>query len=317
MLVGVWLLIGCAVEIGCGDNFRAPDEIEVDAAVGTTALVMDAPADVVLDSTINVSLDAYVDDEPDRVPLVFVFAGESNSGGIALNIDATESELRARSSVKILDPANGFVFEDLDIGYNNLIDHAGISDRRLYVPGPPHIIAVHGMELGLANAVEAGAFRGHDSVYLIKTGQGGSTIANWDVGGAYWTKFLQRINAAKSQLPAEVRWIVWYSQGINDAHGTFYSMDWKDRTRAHLAKIKAELPGCRIILTEFQAMVINGGYSRVNTAIEQLVAEDPDLASVLTTGASTLDPNHWSYAGFRGIVVPALVSATVSKLASR
>lgn len=254
--------------------------------------------------------DAAVDAPPPG-PLVFVFAGESNSGGIALNSQATEAELAPRPSVQIMDLySGGFGFEPLDIGYNNLVDHEGISTSPAYVPSPPHGILVHGMELGLANAVEAGAFPGVSSVYLIKTGHGGSRIAQWDVGGPYWTKFLQRTDAAKAVLPANARWIVWYSQGINDAVAGVPIDTWKTATVAHLAKLRAQLPGCQIIFTEFQSMPANGGYPAVNAAIRELVAADPSLASVSTVGAATDGANHWSYAGYRDTVVPAMVAAT-------
>ena len=208
-------------------------------------------------------------------------------------------------------PFVGLGATDLDIGFNNLVDHAGISDNRTYVPNPPNDILVHGMELGLANAVEAGAFPGRPQVYLIKTGHGGSRIDQWNVGGSYWTKFLQRTDAAKAVLPANARWIVWYSQGINDAVAGVPIATWKTATIAHLAKLKAQLPGCQIIFTEFQSMPANGGYPAVNAAIREIVAADPTaLASVDTTGAAAQDGNHWSYAGYRNTVVPAMVAAT-------
>ena len=222
------------------------------------------------------------------------------------------AELAARPSVQIMDLYSGaFDFEPLDIGFNNLVDHQGISTNPAYVPTPPHGSLVHGMELGLARAVEAGTFPGAASVYLIKTGQGGSRIAQWDVGGVYWTKFLQRVDAAKAVLPADARWIVWYSQGINDAVAGVPIATWKTATIAHLDKLKAQLPGCQIIFTEFQSMPANGGYPALNTAIRELVAADPAaLASVSTVGAPAQDGNHWSYAGYRDVVVPALVAAT-------
>jgi Carbohydrate esterase, sialic acid-specific acetylesterase len=243
-------------------------------------------------------------------PLAFVFAGESNSGGVAPNRDATAAELAPRPAVQIMNLYSGtFAFEPLDIGFNNIIDHAGISTSPTYVPNPPHGILVHGMELGLANAVEAGRF-GQSRVYLIKTGQGGSKIAEWDAAGAYWSKFLQRTNAARAVLPANTRWVVWYSQGINDAIAGTPIAAWKAATVAHLAKIKSQLPGCQIILTEFQSMPANGGYPAVNAAIREIVAADTELASISTVGADTVDANHWSYAGYRNMVVPALITKT-------
>jgi hypothetical protein len=166
------------------------------------------------------------------------------------------------------------------------------------------------MELGLANAVEAGAFGRRCSVYLVKTGQGGSRIEDWNAAGPYWAKFLERTDAAKGLVPANTRWIVWYSQGLNDAVYGVPRPNWKAATVEHIAKIRAQLPGCQIILTEFQSMPADDGYPQLNAAIRELVADDPTLSSVPTDGAGTDGAIHWSYAGFRDVVVPAMVTAT-------
>ena len=276
------------------------------ALAGCTVGPQDASKDAA--PVIDAAPDAI--DAPPPGPLVFVLAGESNSGGIALNSEATEAELAPRPSVQIMDLYSGaFGFEPLDIGYNNLVDHEGLSNNTTYVPSL-HDIRIHGMELGLANAVEAGAFPGVTSVYLIKTGHGGSRIDQWGVGGTYWTKFLQRTDAAKLALPADARWVVWYSQGINDAIAGVPIAAWKAGTVAHIAKVRAQLPGCQFIFTEFQSMPANAGYPAVNAAIRELIAADPTLTSVDTTGAATDGANHWSYAGYRNVVVPAMVAAT-------
>lgn len=282
------------------------------ALAAAAAVLAGCKEDPVVTDAAPPPFDGGPDSPPPPPPLVFVFAGESNSGGLARDADATADELAARPAVQIMDLYSGaFGFEPLDIGFNNLVDHEGISTNPAFVPTPPHGSLVHGMELGLANAVEDGAFPGRPMVYLIKTGHGGSRIAQWDTGGVYWTKFLQRIAAARAVLPADARWIVWYSQGINDAVAGVPIATWKTATTAHLAKLEAELPGCQIIFTEFQSMPANGGYPALNAAIRELVAADPaTLASVDTTGAAAQDGNHWSYAGYRAVVVPALVAAT-------
>jgi hypothetical protein len=102
---------------------------------------------------------------PPRGPLALVFAGESNSGGIALNSEATPAELAPRPAVQIMNLYSGtFGFEPLRIGFNNVVDHEGLSTNPIYVPMPPNGILVHGMELGLTNAVEAGLFPGEVKV---------------------------------------------------------------------------------------------------------------------------------------------------------
>ena len=301
-----WLgLFALAVCTGCGNGANAPaDAGRIDAAIGDAATRAEPVDAGRSDAATEAGADAAA-----QGPLVFVLAGESNSGGIARDSDATATELAPRPSVQILDLHSGtFAFEPLDIGFNNIVDHAGISTEPVYVPNPPTGSVVHGMELGLANAVETGAFPA--PVYLIKTGQGGSRIGQWAAGTPYWQKFVERTSAAKAKLPGSPRWVVWYSQGINDALAGMPASEWKTDTTRHLARIKAQLPGCQIILTEFQSMQSSGGYPAYNTAIRELVAADPTLASVATDGAATLDPNHWSYAGFRDVVVPALVAKT-------
>ncbi len=250
----------------------------------------------------------------DAPPLAFVFAGESNSGGAAWNTDALPGETGVRSNVQIMNLYSGaFAFEDLNIGFNNLVDHAGMSDVPAWVPIPPNVILVHGWELGLANAVDAGELPGPSRVHLIKTGQGASRIADWGVGGTYWNKFLQRTDQGKARLPASTQWIVWYSQGANDVFDGTPVATWKAATIAHLDKIKAQLPGCIIVMTQFQS---NAYYSPAyQAAIEEIVAADPlVVTSVDTSGATTEPDGHWDYAGFRNVIVPNLLLETLRLL---
>lgn len=233
--------------------------------------------------------------------LVFVFTGESNSGGMGLNSSASGAELAARSNLKILNNTS-LAFESLNIGaHNNLIDHSGL-DSTLY----------HGWELGLANQIDAGAFPGRRPVYLIKTGQGGSTIAQWAVGQTYWTKFLERINAAKAVLKPQRRWVVWFSLGLNDIVAGTNVTTWKADVLAHLAKIRVELPGCQFVMTEFQGMTNDS--SAYDTAIQEIAAGAADVASISASGSATDGGNHWSYAGFKDTIVPRMITATLAQL---
>ena len=228
----------------------------------------------------------------------FVLAGESNSGGIGSNSQATPEELAPRPAVQILDlnqDANFLTFENLQIGggigvENNLVDHAGLES---------YYGTSHGLELQLADSASSGAFPDHPVVYLTKTGEGGSTIGQWNVGGTYWNKFLQRTDAAKTQLPENTQWIVWYSQGINDAIAGTPGATWEAATIAHLNKIKAQLPGAIIIMTEFESMPAGNGYPAYNALIKDVAATQPNVFSVDSTGAATDGANHWSYAGLK------------------
>jgi hypothetical protein len=54
-------------------------------------------------------------------PLVFVITGESNSGGVGLNSEATPRELQPRRSVLIADlEADGMPLVPMQLGKNNL-----------------------------------------------------------------------------------------------------------------------------------------------------------------------------------------------------
>lgn len=224
-------------------------------------------------------------------PLVFVFTGESNSGGIGLNSEATPAEREPRPCVRIMNLTNGrFTFEPLRLGVNNLRAHAGLEE---------FYDACHGFENELANAVQANAFPGYRQVYLIKTGQGGSTIAQWagDAPGGYWSKFQTRIETGKRQLPAKARWVVWFSLGINDTLARTPLPEWKANTLAHLKRIKTLLPEAVIVMTQFQAM----GYAEIDAAIEAIAAEETNVLIVDSSGAALRDNNHWSYAGLKTV----------------
>jgi hypothetical protein len=52
------------------------------------------------------------------------------------------------------------------------------------------------------------------------------------------------------------------------------------------------------------------GFPTYNTAIRELVVADPTLSSIASDGAGNDGAYHWSYAGYRNVVVPALVAKT-------
>lgn len=220
---------------------------------------------------------------PNATNLIFVFTGESNSGGMAPNTNAIPSELAPIPQVRILNNQT-FKFEDLNIGTNNNIDHWNLT-----------CCDTHGFELQLANSVKANAFTKNPQVYLVKTGQGLSTLSAWNVGGTFWTKFLQRINATKTLIPTPRQWVVWYSLGINDYVSGTPPGTFKTLTIAHLNKIKSELPGAIIIMTQFQSM----GDIYTET-LAKIASTEPNVYVVGSTGA-TLDSSayHWTYNGYK------------------
>ena len=238
-------------------------------------------------ATANATVDA-IDD------LVVVITGESNSGGIGSNAAATSHEVEPRSAVQILELTSGnFLFENLDIGTNNLRDHAGLEG---------YYNTSHGLELGLANNTEANAFPDNSQIHLIKTGHGGSQVSQWNYAGTYFTKFLQRTAAAKTQLSANPKWVVWMSIGINDGIAGTNISTFKTNLTTYINNIKADLPGAIIIMTQFQSMPANSGYPTINTALADVASEEANVYVVDTTTATGTDgANHWTYAGLKTV----------------
>lgn len=238
---------------------------------------------------------------PAGVPLLIVFAGESNAAGYALNTSATAPELATRTEIKIINNTS-LLFEDLHIGVNNNLDTATIDSTR------------HGIELELANAVAAGRFN-QSFLHIVKTGQGGSNIQDWDVGApsGFWTKLLARVNAATTLLAASGKTavpIVFYSQGLNDKAGnnlyggagaTTDPDVWKTRTQAYFVRLRALLGANTIIvLTKFQVQ----SHATWNTKIDEIVAADSLCRSIAVLDDAFLalsDSAHWDYYGYKNL----------------
>jgi hypothetical protein len=243
-------------------------------------------------------------DAAEPKPLVIVITGESNSGGTAKNADASPQELAPRPAVQILHPdPDKLRFEELRLGVNNLRDHFGLQQQ---------YEIFHGLENGLAGAVEAGKFPMRDRLWLIKTGHGGSRIAQWapDNPSRYWEKFLQRTDAAKRQLPSDPQWVIWMSLGINDAIAGTPADAWRDDVTAHIERMRKQLPGAIVVITQFQSM---NRYPQIDQAIADIAAKVPGVYAVDTSNATLADANHWDYAGYK-VVAERMVEKTVAAI---
>ncbi len=238
----------------------------------------------------------------------FVITGESNSGGSGANSSATAGELAPNPAVKILELTSGkFLFEDLDIGTNNLRDHAGLSD---------YYDTSHGLELQLGNCVAANYLPDNRQVYLIKTGQGGSHVSQWLGASDYWAKFQQRTAAAKTQIPLDRSWVVWMSIGINDGIAGTNIATWKADMISYIENIKADLPNAIILMTQFQSMPANSGYPEINATLAEIAAVEPNVFVINTTAATatgTDGANHWNYEGLK-TVSSSMLALTRSSL---
>lgn len=221
---------------------------------------------------------------------LFVITGESNSGGYALNSEAISSELIERSAIKILDNVGLSEFQNLDIGTNNLVGHSGLSNG-----------STHGFELELCNRAEQRSWYNRPT-YLVKAGQGGSTISQWALNGSYMNTFVSRVQAAQSLLLGHrYKTYVLFSLGINDAISGTNVTTWKSAVLAHFADIRTYLgTNTPIIMTEFQGMGASPtAYDSYTTAIQEISASDHNAYSVNVTGAALRDANHWNYSGMK------------------
>lgn len=218
---------------------------------------------------------------------VILSSGESNSGGRGSNADLSSAEKLPRPAVQILNNYT-FEFEDLHIGVNNTLDHQDIPDGS----------GLHGWEAGLADSVESGLWQS-DQVYLIKAGQGSSTIANWNVAGVYYGKLVARVEAAKVHFEAEGLtpvWYVWWSQGINDSLVGTTAAVWKAKTIDLWGRFRSLLGFAPIAVTE-----IFSEYGPYNTAISELAQREIGVSVIESSDLvkASGDAYHWNSASLK------------------
>lgn len=220
--------------------------------------------------------------------ILFIFSGESNSGGYAVNADCNTRELESRPCIQILNNST-LTLQNLQIGVNNLIDHAGLPDN-----------ATHGWENGLANMIDSGEFY-QSRVHLLKTGQGGSVIAGWGLGDPYMNTLISRYNSIDSLLSGMSRRnVIFYSQGINDALSGTDPDIWKTNTITHFSNLRnivgANTP---ILITKLMTPGTTGNYGLFNIRIQEICDSDPYSFMIDTDGAGLRDTNHWNYSGMK------------------
>lgn len=243
-------------------------------------------------------------------PVMIIIWGESNATGYADNGFASSPELDARA-LPILNNET-YTFQALNVGTNNILNAAGS------VTNCPSC-TTHGMEIGLANAYDDNDFSGHP-VYLIKGGQGGSQISQWETTDAYYDSLENRITRgynlileATGQVPVIV---LWGSQGINDILAPVSASTWKTAFKQFITDIRATITSITgqttipFLFTRFDSMPTNLDYETVMGEIEDEVS---DCYAVSTSGAALKDDNHWQYAGFI-LFVPSFITITITYL---
>jgi hypothetical protein len=107
------------------------------------------------------------------VKIMAKIAGQSNSTGVAPNSDLSNSLRDTARNIKICDQYSG-AWESLKIGYNN---NGGVNNSG----GSPTDSIYHGPEAGIIT--EFANLFPDDTLYLLKTGYGGTEISRHLVGG--------------------------------------------------------------------------------------------------------------------------------------
>lgn len=224
--------------------------------------------------------------EPEHIRLV-VFAGESNSGGQALNRDASKEELSVRQGTHIL---NNYTlsFEPLHVGVNNLLGHSGMKSDT----------TMHSWELQLANKEAGGEF--FDDLYIVKTGQGGSKISQWEKQKPFADTFDKRLTVAIDYLSNEtdkVNFAMFYSQGINDLIARDWDVDlWEKKTIERFNYLRQKYGHFPIIMTRFFD-IPGKNVEELNAAIERICQTISDCHFVETADLPRDDKYHFSYLG--------------------
>ena len=236
-----------------------------------------------------------------RPKILILSWGESNAGGAAPNASLTTTEANARADVQVWN-VNTDVYQNLDIGTNNNLDHSGLTS------------ASHGIENGIANAVAAGRFV-QSQVYFVQTGQGGALIDYFRPSfQGWWEEAIARYTAARAALTGSVTLIPFFTIGINDSDAGTNVATFKTDLAARIAGWRAVFgSGQRIYLTTF-----NSNHATFNTAITEVATADGNITLIATrdTGVEwQTDRNHWTYVGYKSLanaLIDAALSASVT-----
>lgn len=253
------------------------------------------PVSIATQAALNIKLDK-------EVPL-FVFIGESNSEGRALNSSATASELAVRPNLQIWNVTNS-KFESLQIGVNNVWNNN--------VQFQTNKALWHGWELELANRTADRI--GYLKCYLVKAGQGGSMVGQWDeTTDANYIEFVSRINNAKSAIIAQgfiPKIYIFQSLGINDAISGTNATAFTNGITSFHANIRTLL-GANTPIIMTQIMENNSAYTVINNAIKAI--SNANTYNVGVAGLSLIDANHWDYEGMK-IICNRLLDVAVDNV---
>ncbi len=217
---------------------------------------------------------------------IIILAGESNSRGYGLNSDLSGAELNARNL--LIWNRDTDTWEASDIDTNSFSVDPGTT---------------HGLEVGLANYDDYGAFGSYD-VRLLKAGSGGSQMIQWTgESETLRTQMFGWSDDAAAALPGDtIRYLFWWSQGINDSNGNSYpaltEAAWKAQTIQFFGEVRTKYGA----LTPIVCTQLPSSFSAYNAALAEIATEMTGVYIASSSGADLRDSNHWSANGLKTLV---------------
>lgn len=221
---------------------------------------------------------------------LFYIEGESNSRGFAIIDPVINSvDIGLQKSVKILDVNTFDVLHDLIIGGDNYNNNNLLGTVESGQRGKERV----GFEMEIARRAKLNKWYGNPC-HMIKVGQGGSIISEWEIGGSYDNLSLTAINNFKTLTPnLNYKTVVLYTLGINDFFAGTNIATWKSAVKARFEVLRNRVgSNTPIIVTQFQSITPHD-LSAFNDAIEEIANEMPRIYPVDSTGCATYDGIHW------------------------
>lgn len=224
---------------------------------------------------------------------LFYVEGESNSRGFALLDPILNSaDIGLQKSVKILDVNNFNILHDLIIGGDNYNNNNLLGTVESGQRGKERF----GFELEIARRAKTNNWYSNPC-HVVKCGQGGSIISQWNTGGAYDLLSQTAITNIKNflkNIPHKI--IILYSLGINDRLAVTDLTAWKNGVKARFEVLRSRFyANTPIIMTGFQS--ISGvDMTSYTSTLNQIAGEMSNVFCVDSTGCTTYDGIHWDAA---------------------
>lgn len=182
---------------------------------------------------------------------------------------------------------NTLVIEDLDIGTNNNLGHTDFT--------PVQEASFHGWELGMSNAIRNNCYP-YEQIYILKAGQGGSTISEWNTGGTYYNTFVTRYNAFKTQIDAleqEYYPVFALALGVNDEIAGTDRATFKANVQAFVNNLRTTVGyDAQFLVAELPPV-----YASYDSLLTEIAEADRGFTKIETTDLSLKNISHWDYEG--------------------